>query len=108
MIETKTVTLHGQTFKIAPLTFAEVRDLVITKSGDPDFGYAVIAASLNNCAQDGRPHTAQSVALGLPKAATFELLAHVLEITGLDVTALRGLANQAFERVASSASGFPN
>jgi hypothetical protein len=111
MIETKTVTLSdGAEYRFGSLTYRQYRNLILENSGDPlVFPFQIIAAALNNvCANE--PYNPERLRAELSIQTFVELYTAVLEFTGIDTKAIRGLNSSAsiIARAGKSTSAYKN
>jgi hypothetical protein len=89
-IPTKSVTIYGRTFQIAPLLFPQAAELP-PKAGAPNFGEAVLAASLSNAAPEGRSYSVNWVDAELSEQTKFELLTLIMQFSGFDTSVMQQL-----------------
>jgi hypothetical protein len=111
MIETKAVTLSdGAEYRFASLSYRQCRTLIFENSSDPlMFPFEVIAAAMNNASLD-EPYHAEGLRAELTLETFLELYAAVLEFTGIDTKAIRGLNSSAsiIARAGKSSSAYKN
>ena len=111
MIEITTVTLSdGGEYRFAALTYRQCRSLIFENSSDPlTFAFQIIAAAMNNASPD-EPYNSERLRAELSIQTFVELYTAVLEFTGIDTKAIRGLNSSAsiISRAGKSTSAYKN